>query len=315
MKNWKILLNVALLGAVMTFLGSCGEEEPELVGPSIVLSGSDLDQAEFAPGEEINVTVDFTTPQGLSGINWYIYDSQENIVEQEFYAPGTAPLDAYSSTDIEGTVNLTIPVPAASEGEELRLEVEVADVSFADGATETFTFTVISGVETFQAVLLQAPTEVETSETFFSTNTGETYSVQEVNTGESGTSANIDFGYYYGATNLASLASPSAYRADIYDLGPNGENWGTLNETTFRSTTMSQSQFNEVTSVAQIHSAFNDGTAEGAQKTKLEVGDVLAFRTDADKAGGQKYGLIYVSAINPGDGSDKSITLEIVVED
>ncbi len=95
--------------------------------------------------------------------------------------------------------------------------------------------------ETYEVVLLAAPLKdpdnvvgTRTSQTFFSADNGLTYSVEDVVSGASVTSAEIDFGYYYGTTNRASLASPAEYPREIYDLTSTGANWNDVNATAFR---------------------------------------------------------------------------------
>lgn len=122
----------------------------------------------------------------------------------------------------------------------------------------------------------------------------------------------IDFGYYYGATNNATLASPAQINAigGIYDLS----GWTTLNQTQFRKTTIQESEFLEnADSIGFISGAFDQATAEGdsAQVTDLQVGDVIAFKLD-DAQGGHT-GIMRVSNLQPGAGENNFIELEVLV--
>jgi len=122
----------------------------------------------------------------------------------------------------------------------------------------------------------------------------------------------IDFGYYYGASANAALASPAQIQqiGGIYDLSE----WTTLNNTQFRKTTITESEFLENTdSAAFITGAFEAAASAGddSQVTGLQVGDVIAFKLD-DARGGHK-GIFRVSALTPGDGEGNFIELEVFV--
>ncbi len=124
----------------------------------------------------------------------------------------------------------------------------------------------------------------------------------------------VDFLYFYGATNLATLASPADVAAGtIYNDTINGlQTWSVRNNTLFK----------KITTAVDWESITNDAlivelTAEGVTETKineLAVGNVLAFITDPAKpefAG--KKGLIKITAINTGDEGD--ITFDVKVQE
>lgn len=315
----QVFKNIAKINLLLLFLAGLtycdSEDEVVIDNPTVSLSGEDFDQLSFEPGENIDLTITYTAPQGLAGVNYeFIRISDgERLGNKIFLNPDIDIPDA-SSDDVSGTIDFDAEVPGGAPiGENINLIVEIVDQTSAIEATSTFTFSVESPLNSFQTILLQAPTDNKASESFFSTNTGERYTVQEVNQGAAGLSENIDFGYYYGDNNNASLAAPSTYPAGVYDLG--AENWNQLNSTTFVTTSITQSEFNETTTLVQIEDAYTDGTDPNDQKVNLSVGDVLAFETDASKENGSKKGLILISAIDPGNESDKSITLEIIIEE
>lgn len=167
-------------------------------------------------------------------------------------------------------------------------------------------------LESYSAVLLYAPTEDNTSETFFSAATGETYTVGEVISTDDPLSASIDFGYYYGQTDEASLAAPANYPANIYDLQDLG--WGTLNETAFRSTSLEEADFDNLQPhedfrIVPEFTEFGTETPEAGRITGLQPGDVISFRTFDER-----YGLIKVTAIETGIESDAYIEIEVKVQ-
>ena len=177
----------------------------------------------------------------------------------------------------------------------------------------------LADISDYSAVLLAAPVGQNpgerTSDTFFSTETGLTYSVEDVVNGTGGiSSADIDFGYYFGATNEASIASPSDYPSNVYDLGASGANWGTLNATTFRPLDgFAAADFDAI----QANQGFRLGQEyevagadnEGTEITGLEVGDAFAFQTAEGR-----FGIVVVDEVAPGIESDKFIRISVKVD-
>lgn len=284
--------------ASLLFFASCGEDVEDIF-ENITISLSPSDSVSAAPGDTVDVAVTFsgvadgTEAQVTSNPSGtFLPDNRVASGETvQFIVPGDAAAgDVY-------TLTFTVQGESAQESAQLLVNV------------------VVNVVE-YQAVLLQAPIGQapgeRTSETFFSTTNGETYSVEEVVAGTGVTSADIDFGYYYGQTNQATLASPAAYPSTVYDLGPNGANWSTLNETLFRTTTLASEDFDAIT-VAEgdrLAQEFEVGAEEAQQITNLTVGSIYAFKT-ADN----RYGLLRIDDINAGIESDKYITITVKVTD
>src|SRR5690606_4360533 len=118
-------------------------------------------------------------------------------------------------------------------------------------------------------------------------------------------SPKVDFGYYYGVTtDKASFASPAKFPVAIYDLSAEG--WNRYNSTIFRRTSLTVSDFEDITVYddSRLSGEFELGTATTAEGiiTNLEVDKIYAFRTDASKVGGSKFGLIRVRSIAEGNG-------------
>ncbi|WPP53452.1 fasciclin domain-containing protein [Catalinimonas niigatensis] len=201
--------------------------------------------------------------------------------------------------------------------------VTTADIETGNGIVHVINQVLLpQTVIEYEAVLLAAPlgqaSGTRTSETFFSSSTGETYSVDEVVGGNGVTSADIDFGYYYGATNEASLAAPSDYPAAVYNLGPNGANWSALNETMFRATNnLSIDDFNAISAAdaARLVQEYEVATEdEVSEINNLSAGDLYAFRTVDNR-----YGILQVLEIVDGnddgefDGGADSIEIAVKV--
>lgn len=103
---------------------------------------------------------------------------------------------------------LTVVITLADDG---GVSVNNANVTTADIETGNGVVHIIDRVllpqtvAEYEAVLLMAPVKNEdniigsrTSKTFFNADNGETYSVEDVQAGTDVTSADIDFGYFYG---------------------------------------------------------------------------------------------------------------------
>jgi hypothetical protein len=119
-------------------------------------------------------------------------------------------------------------------------------------------------------------------------------------------SAAVDFLYYYGANNQATIAAPNdTDAATVYSNATTGlQTWATRNATKFKATTLTAADFNNATP-ATINTA-----AEGANlamaKT-LAAGNTYAFIT----AGGKK-GLINVANITGTQAGSITINVKII---
>ena len=163
----------------------------------------------------------------------------------------------------------------------------------------------------FTAVLLAAPLGDKSSETFFSNPiTGDTYSVNEVNSSSAPISAFVDFGYYFGLTNGASVASPDSYpTTGFYDL--EAEGWGVIKNTDFKTTNMEAAAFDAVDADADpsdISGEFEAGADPDntGRVTGLAVDQVVAFRTQDGR-----FGIFKVVDLDEGTGADDSMTIDV----
>jgi hypothetical protein len=119
----------------------------------------------------------------------------------------------------------------------------------------------------------------------------------------------VDFLYYYGATNHATLAAPDdAEAATVFNEGENAlSTWAVKNPTRFKTTTLSSADFDAIQSSSQLVTAATLPTQPNlSDANDLAVGDVLAFKT-VDET----FGLIRIDAI---DGANNAGTIEITVK-
>jgi hypothetical protein len=160
-----------------------------------------------------------------------------------------------------------------------------------------------TGVKEYEAVLLAAPTADKISETFVSLIDGEVYPIED------GVefAAYWDFGYYYGASNEASLASTFDYPSNIIDVKEVANTTADeLNHTYFASSNLTETEFGAVANASDL-----DFVTESAMETitNLNVDDVIEF---VDNYGNK--GLIRVIEIEPGNGVGDYIKLHIKVQ-
>lgn len=315
-----------IYGAVasMAFLYSCGgdEETPAPATPTIAVATTVNGTAatsplNVVPGDEVVFNVSINAEGGFNVYRVFVSKDGGAATKLAEYTRLDLSVDAGVAvvTDSRAT-----EIEAEDVGSTITFEFEVVDDKDQTSTTEIEVVVNSPEARSYSAVLLAAPLGTETanktSETFFSTNTGLTYSMKTVNQSTEPLSANIDFGYFYGSGSAqtgATLSDPASYP---FAYGQSA--WGTKNSTTFRRTELNASSFAEVTSFADIDAEFEDAAPADTDpgiESGLVAGQVLAFATDADKAGGSKKGLILIKSITPGDGENGKIELDILVQE
>jgi len=193
--------------------------------------------------------------------------------------------------------------------------VSTPNIIAGNGVVHIIDEVLVPDVTSYATFLLASPTGEGGSETFFSTSSGEKYSYNGVLATAEPVSETIDFGYYYGANDMATIASPDDYPENIYaGLAA----WNTRNDTDFRATTMLPEDF-DVISFSQgsdVEAEFEAGTElDNPGRAKgLQADDVIAFKT-ADG----RFGLFKVVEIVDGnddgnfDGIQDGIEIEVKV--
>jgi len=296
----KVIIVSSLLGLV--FFYGCSEDDViEEVASSIdiSLSATTSDGNSLVSGgnvtaaDSFSIVISITAEAGFNTLNISGDVASSTINRNDLdIASGT--------TDAE----VTLIVPTSSFLGDVSIDFEAVDEE-GNTAIASFSFVVVSPAAKIQtAVMLYAPLGDLSSETFYSIANNETYSRNEVESTTDPISASIDFGYYYGDNDSASLASPAEYT--IYDLEK--ALWTTRNATILASTTITSADYLEMVTVNDIETAIAgvDVTGADGTVTNLSEGDILMFKTVDDVQG-----LIHVSAITGTNGSDGMIELEI----
>jgi hypothetical protein len=307
MKKLKFLS--LLIFMMAAFMMACEEDDetPLLDDPIIELMVADSTFSDYAGtvGTELVIDVEVTAPNGLERL------------ETRKVVNGTVDDDSpftttYTPTGASNDLSEVIEYTLSEEdiGEDVVLEFEAFDMDGNSTISEIVLTVENTPTVVFSTVLLSAPLADLSSETFFSTSTGDTYSVNEIISTVDPISEIIDFGYFYGETFNATLASPAAYPIDYTE-----DTWVDLNETKLKMTDLTSTEFLEYSSdVETIVSLFDDadfGSNEG-QVRNLEAGDVIAFELSEDRD--SRRGLILVSEIVEGAGENSYISIDVTVE-
>lgn len=296
---------ILLAVASMTFLASCGEDDPEdqplPTEPSLSLSGELSSEDSFEVGDSVAVTVTFATPGELSGFNYQVTINKDSADESAQSKVFQGPTDiGFTDTDVNGSFNYIF---SESLDENLGGKTVTIDFEVVDKANQSemvsWTFEVIIAdpeVVSYTEKLLYAQLDSDASKTFFSTNLGMTVSKGEVDAAAAPNSSDIDFGYAVGASGTAWLASPSNYPAFTgYVLTGDG-GWNTLNTTSFKKVTLSNEEYIAIKSNADLEALYTGSTATAADRVEgVAADDYYALQLDVTNKGGL-YALVKVLA-------------------
>jgi hypothetical protein len=301
------LFNFLLLASLIVTT-SCGTDDDPLTldRPSFVITGVDdgeEDETTVAPGETVDFTLAVAAPGGFNTLN---------ITKTGGTAETFTPISRGTTINQDYTYEFSYTPTMEEAGETIVFDFQAVD---EDGQDNVYTYTInVTEPELveYEEELLYAPLQNATSKTWFSTSSGKTYTSNEVNTTQATVSDSIDFGYFYGQTRQASLASVANYPSDI---NSGSANWNVRHDTKLKKTNLESTNFFETTSATSIQQAFEDAQygANQGQVTNLEVGDVIVFMTDPDSPGGSRYGMIHVSNIEAGAGSEDNILINVKV--
>jgi hypothetical protein len=169
------------------------------------------------------------------------------------------------------------------------------------------------GTRAYTTKLLYTPLATGAAKCFLNTATGVTYTPGQAN----GTvSAGIDFGFYYGATNNATLCSPHVFELNLNPPGTtivNLTSWTVKNNTKLKTTSTSYTGNH---TVDEIRSLYDSGT-DASNSTDNPLSRAVTLSTTSNftflTAAG-KYGIGKVTNITPSTGSTGSITINYQIQ-
>ncbi|MEP4535265.1 MAG: hypothetical protein ABJ004_19365 [Cyclobacteriaceae bacterium] len=295
---------VMFLGATI-ILTSCGDDEettPQAGLPSISASlhvnGSASSSA--MPGDSVSFSLTATAEGGINRI--VALAGTTPILDKSYLDLGLT--SGSTTSDVEGSIS---PRPSAADaGTTWEFSfVVVDDLNQVDTTTVSLDITSPEAkVQT--AKLLYPPTGDGNSQTFYAIAQNKIYTHSEVIGTAEAVSPNIDLGYYYGGTDMATLSAISEYPEGVFDVSA----WGTKNATKLIETSITLETYTALSTVADVEAEFEnvDFSAQDGVTSLLAVGDVLAFETVAGLQG-----FIYVSDLEEGGDSNDYIELEFIL--
>ena len=305
MKKLSILFAFLLVAAV-TFVG-CKKDEEEKAAPTIAFTGGDAGggsrELDFSSTSSYGITfaVDIAAEGEIATftIKKKIYAS--STTESTLPASGFEGQTSFSYTFSQTYVEADFDVDGGVDKIEYMFEVTDKQDP-AKSVSKMFTVTKKVGTTPGAIISWTATLGAQNASagSSFSTSNGTVYLLADAKTN----SSLIDFVYFYGATNFATIAAPNDVDAASVFTGTNGlSNWTTKNATKFGTTTVTTTQFDAIADDAQIV------TITGLAATKvnsLVVGSVFAFQT----AGGKK-GLVKVTALTAANTDNISISVKM----
>lgn len=165
-----------------------------------------------------------------------------------------------------------------------------------------------AGINTYSAKIFGDQSN-NSAGSFFATSNGTVYTQANAKANDS----IVDLLYYYGATNMATIANPSdADAGTIFNNATTGlQTWTTKNNTQLRETILTAEVFNAISAdstLTQLYTASATGSAM-TEATSLAAGDVIAFKTVKNKSG-----FIKVVSIVENGGSGDYIQVDVKVQ-
>lgn len=315
----KFLRNGLMLAAAGTLLfTACDPEEetPVATAPEVNLS-VETEQDAYLAGDVINLVVDFTADAPAVGGTINAETDEFTItLSANGISDNIIDLNAFGvASETEGSFTIEgFQIPQEAAGLTLNFSVDIEDEDGRVGQGNLDIAVEASNpLKSYTDILVYAPAGDGSTNTWFSTNLGETVTEAEVNAAAAPNSSDVDFGYYYGAnSDFASIASPNAYNL----AGINIEDWSTRNATEFKLTTISDEEYLGLSTSADLEAVWNreDNVNEGETITNLEVGDVVAFQLDPNNKDGL-YGVFKVITIEPGIETNDYIEIEVLIQD
>ncbi|UZO80781.1 hypothetical protein NBT05_17810 [Aquimarina sp. ERC-38] len=352
MKNFKTSA-IILLVSILPFFTSCSDDNDDLVvteeesefdgnlivtesgagdNRNVVLNADNIEEnsvlvkVRFATTTENMRRLYITRDVANSGIEVYDLNNKTEGIEIDDKADGSVDLKGDDKKEFEFQIRLDKPL--LSNGTvEYTLWTTTGRGDFRDvskrnalGAEVVGTVTLeygeavnsTSGLKTFEATMLAAPLLDGSSNTFISLFNETVYKISD---GEE-FAALWDFGYYYGNTGKASLASASNFPA-LFDTNGDGEPDSAISALTgvpqeelntffFGASNLSFEEFEAISTGDELNGI---GPLTRERINNLEEGQIVEF---IDSYGHK--GLILVLNVNGTFGNDGAITILVKVQ-
>lgn len=302
MKKLSYLLGLFLIAGLL--FSACTKDEENTDPPSIAFLGGEYEPGKDRVDSDVTLIVGTEFVFGITASKVSDKDLQRILIERKFENVSTLTVMDTAIDQASFTIDIITNAWPTVGSEDF-----VCTVWDKGDQSSTISFTVTTepaapNITTYEDKILGSYASATGSS--FASVDGTVYSLADaINNAEA-----IDFMYFYGNTNLATLAAPDDDAAgDVFDSEPNGlQNWSVLNATRFKETTLNSAAFDAIASSSQLVPVCILPTPPDQSKiNNLAVGDVLAFET-AD----EHYGLIRIDAIT--GTADGSIEITVKVQ-
>ena len=292
MKKTKLLFGIALIGLLGAGVFTSCEEDETIPLPTITFT-NDVDSVQLEPGDSAHTITGTIAAEGdLNYVKYFkVTDQGETQLDmvEEFDDPQSYNF-SYTVTGIDQDMTIKVEVT----DEENQTVSRNFDINFTppEDVINSYTEKILGSYDANQG-------------SSFASVDGTVYTWDDAKAN----SGKIDYLYYHGSTNGATLAAPNDPTAEeVYTGLPN---WEIQNATKFKTTDLSAEDFDGMSSKddSQIVSA-----ADGADQTAingLEEGEVIAFITASTSEHPEKKGLVKVVTI---EGTGGASTMEIAVK-
>jgi hypothetical protein len=301
MKKLSYLLGLFVVAGML--FSACSKDEENTDPPSLAFLGGEYEPGKDRVDSDVTLTVGAEFVFGFTASKVSDQDLRRVLIERKF--ENVSVITVLDSTIDQASFTLDIITFAhPGDGQE---DFIVTVYDKADRSS-TISFTVTTtpaapNIKTYEDKILGS--YQSTTGSSFASIDGTVYTLADAKAN----SDKIDFLYFYGQTNLATLAAPSDADAALVFTGQNGlSTWDVLNATRFKETTLSSADFNAITSSTQLVTAATlPAPPDQSKINNLSVGKVLAFETVEEI-----YGLIRIDAIN--GTADGSIEITVKVQ-
>lgn len=293
MKKIKSYL-LALLAGVLIFSG-CKKDDP--VGPTISFStttGSIVGNVTVDLGDSMTVGVIITAGDAdLTQVEAkYSYDGAAAVSLEKRTLSGSTANEVFelAARTIAGTEKYTFIV---TDKDGLSSEVSfTATVQSSSGPITTYTGKVLGNQNN------------ATIGSFLTASSGTVLNLSSANASP----ASVDIAYFHGASNAATFAAPD--NSDVATIFTSMSSWGTKNQTRFKTTSVTTTQFDAIADDADVVAAFDGNSNSSTDKANmLAANNVIAFKTAAGKQG-----LIKVTSITGTNSTSGEITFTIKIQ-
>lgn len=290
-------------GMVFTSCEKDEDPEPQELKPTITFNtGSGLTSSDVTISAGESITIGVVASENVnSGAN--LQRVRIYVIENNVALPDIVDT-TFNETSFSSNYTITFPDPLDG-----KLYAEVTD---KDGEKNNVSFNITVNetagpIHTYTAILMGGQANVNIG-SFYSTGENLVYLVNEAQNNQE----EIDLVFFYGTTNQNTIGAPDDSQVAIAHEDNGIQNWTTKNSTRFSENPISGVTFDDITNDSEIVS--NATNLSASLANLLTVGEIYAFETASTSTNPGKKGLFHVTNISGTSGADRSITIEVKIQ-